>query len=349
MRRLFIYILLTCVMVGTTFAENHFVYLRYDPKAGSPKPIVEVVENLFAQRARNQVLVFLSTNDRSLLARTELEWLDIRGELYTMQSTPEFYAHNDISLLTQIFTETFSPKVDGAMHLRGSNDNQWTCHFIVPQEMFVSEDMESILQLISLNELPSRLSVTVQTYDAGSELHFIQALPNGKFTNYGFTVQRADEYARPVEDTTITEEEVLPEEYDFSAYDAKLGTAYVAENEEEEVSSKKSKKVKKEKKSKKGSEEESQEQGLEPIELISLDDEEVMDVEENVDEEPVEGSVLPDDESLTEEDGKKGKKVKKEKTPKAEKSPKAKKEKKGKKDNVEDEQLTMEDTDEDAF
>lgn len=343
MKRLLFSIILVLLMGGLAVAQNHFVYLRYDPRAGSPKPIVEMVEQLFSQRVRNQVLVFLSTNDRSLLARTELEWLDIRGELYTMQSTPEFYAHNDMVLLTQLFHETLGTTVGNGMRLKGSADAQWTCHFVIPQEMFVSEDMESILQLISLNELPSRLSVTVQTYDAGSELHFIQALPNGKLTNYGFTVQRSEEYERPAADSTVTEEEeVLPEGYDFSAFDAKLGTAYVGEDEESDAKGKKSKKTKK---SKKGSEESTDESTEELLPLV--------DTESDVAPELVEGSVLPDEEvipleeseTVVEDDGKKDKKVKKEKAAKVSKEKKSKKSKNDDSSDAEVSELPSEDFD----
>ena len=132
-------------------SQNNFVYIHYDPAAGNPKGIVDMVEKLQEQRGRKQVVVFLSTNDRSLVARTPVEWLDLRGELLTMQSKPEFYARNDAKILNDLFADLFSEYVTDDMHIKGRRDADWICNFIVSQEMLYSADMESVLELISLN------------------------------------------------------------------------------------------------------------------------------------------------------------------------------------------------------
>ena len=174
-------------------SQNQFVYIHYDPAAGNPAAIVEMVEKLQEERGRKQIVVFLSTNDRSLLARTPLEWLDLRGELLTMQSKPEFYARNDARMLNNLFAELFNEYVTDDMHIKGRRDADWMCHFIVSQEMLFSVDMESVLELISLNELIDRMKVTVRTYDASNQLRFILTMPPAKFIDYGFAVQSREE------------------------------------------------------------------------------------------------------------------------------------------------------------
>ena len=174
-------------------SQNNFVYIHYDPAAGNPKGIVDMVEKLQEQRGRKQVVVFLSTNDRSLVARTPVEWLDLRGELLTMQSKPEFYARNDAKILNDLFADLFSEYVTDDMHIKGRRDADWICNFIVSQEMLYSADMESVLELISLDELIDRMKVSVQTYDASNQLRFIFTMPPAKFIDYGFAVQTQEE------------------------------------------------------------------------------------------------------------------------------------------------------------
>ena len=156
-------------MCISVYAQNQFVYIRYNPKHGKSTAIVETVDKLM-QKSSGKVVVFVSKSANPIIATNRSEWADVRGELLTMQSAFEYYAEDESALLNQYYTNLFSESVDDKLRIKGINDKAWICTFIISQEMLQSDEFEALAENISVNELAMRMSVDVLTYNESSRL-----------------------------------------------------------------------------------------------------------------------------------------------------------------------------------
>lgn len=162
------------------YAQNQFVYIRYNPKHGNASAIVKTVDN-FMQKSSGKVVVFVSQSANPIIATNSLEWEDVRGGLLSMQSAFEYYAEDESAILNKYYANLFSESVDDKLHIKGIDDKSWVCTFVISQEMLQSEEFESLAENISVNELATRMSVDVLTYNETSRLQPAEIATNTMF------------------------------------------------------------------------------------------------------------------------------------------------------------------------
>lgn len=173
-----IFILLILGMFA--YAQNQFVYVRYNPKHGNVSPIVKTIDNLVA-RSSGKVVVLVSQASSPMIAANGSEWEELRSGLLRMQTAYEYYGEDEAIFLNQYFATLFSETVDNQLHLKGKNDSSWVCSFIISKEMLSSEEFESLAESISINELATRMSVDILTYDESQRLSSAEISSNTMF------------------------------------------------------------------------------------------------------------------------------------------------------------------------
>lgn len=169
MKRKLIFLFVFMILGIFAYSQNQFVYVRYNPKHGNVSPIVKTIDNLVS-RSLGKVIVLVSHASSPIIATNNSEWEELRSRLLRMQTAYEYYGEDEAIFLNQFFATLFSETVDKQLHLRGKNDSSWACSFIISNEMLSSEEFESLAGCISINELASRMSVDILTYDESQRL-----------------------------------------------------------------------------------------------------------------------------------------------------------------------------------
>lgn len=173
-----IFSLLVWSIVG--YAQNQFVYVRYNPKHGNASAIVRTIDNLI-KNTRGQIVVFVSKASTPIIASNEYEWEDVRTGLLSIQSAYEYYAEDESRFLNNYFSKLFVESVDRNLHLKGQTDKSWVCTFIISDAMLNSEEFEYLAEMISVNELFRRMSVDLMTYNESQYLSSAEFVYNTMF------------------------------------------------------------------------------------------------------------------------------------------------------------------------
>jgi len=168
------------VLSIVSYAQNQFVYVRYNPKHGNASAIVRTIDNMM-RNAQGQVVVFISRASSPIIANNESEWEDVRAGLLRMQTAYEYYAEDESHYLNNYFSKLFAESVDRDLHLKGHADKSWFCTFIISDAMLNSEEFESLAEAISVNELARRMSVDVMTYNESQRLSSAEIVSNTMF------------------------------------------------------------------------------------------------------------------------------------------------------------------------
>lgn len=179
-------ILLCLILSVVSFAQNQFVYIRYNPAHGNASAIVNFVDNL-VDNTNGQFRVFISNAATPTIVTNDIEWTDVRTKLLSMQIANEYYAEDEANILHRYFVELFGESVDDKLHLRGMADNTWKCTFIISEAMLHSVDFDALAEVISINELEQRMAVDILTYNESRDLTFAEITPN---TMFNFTTKR---------------------------------------------------------------------------------------------------------------------------------------------------------------
>lgn len=173
-------ILSVMVLSIGVYAQNQFVYIRYNPGQGNSSAIVGTVDKLM-EMSSGKVVVFVSKAASPIIASNSSEWWEVRGELLRMQSAYEYYAEDESAILNQYYTTLFAESVDKKLHIKGKDDKSWICTFIISEEILHSEEFEALAENISINELAKRMSVDVLTYSNSSRLSPAEIAANTMF------------------------------------------------------------------------------------------------------------------------------------------------------------------------
>lgn len=157
-----------------SYAQNQFVYVRYSPKDGNVSAIVNTIDDM-VQNAMGNVIVFLSRASTPMIATNNHEWNEIRSELLGMQTAYDYFAEDEALILNRYYADLFSETVNESLHLKGTDDKSWVCTFIISEQMFHSNEFESLAENISVNELFSRMPVDILTYNESQRLSVVDA------------------------------------------------------------------------------------------------------------------------------------------------------------------------------
>jgi len=177
--RLFHTLQLLIVSIGI-YAQNQFVYVRYNPKHGNASAIVKTIDNI-TKSTSGKVIVFVSQASTPIISTNSSEWEDMRSGLLRMQTAYEYYAEDEATILNKYFASLFTESVDKDLHLHGNNDKSWICTFIVSYEMLHSDEFELLAETISVNELADRMSVDILTYNESPHLSSAEIASNTMF------------------------------------------------------------------------------------------------------------------------------------------------------------------------
>ena len=174
--------LILCIVVLSigVYAQNQFVYIRYNPGQGNSSAIVGTVDKLMA-KSSGKVVVFVSNAASPIIATNNSEWEEARSELLRTQSAYEYYAEEESTFLNQYYTTLFAESVDQKLQIKGEEDKSWICTFIISEEILHSEEFEALAENISINELAKRMSVDVLTYSNSSRLSPAEIAANTMF------------------------------------------------------------------------------------------------------------------------------------------------------------------------
>lgn len=170
-----IYLVMLFLTLGMlSYTQNQFVYVRYSPKDGNVSAIINTIDDM-VQNAMGNVIVFLSRASTPMIATNNHEWNEIRSELLGMQTAYDYFAEDEALILNRYYADLFSETVNESLHLKGTDDKSWVCTFIISEQMFHSNEFESLAENISVNELFSRMPVDILTYNESQRLSDVDA------------------------------------------------------------------------------------------------------------------------------------------------------------------------------
>ncbi|MGN1156034.1 MAG: hypothetical protein ACI4TK_07640 [Agathobacter sp.] len=115
------------------------------------------------------------------IASNESEWDEVRIDLLRMQTAYEYYMEEEARALNNYFSDLFVESVDSNLKLSGQNDKSWVCTFMISNTMIQSEEFESLAEIISVNELPRRMSIDILTYNESPYLSSAEMASNTMF------------------------------------------------------------------------------------------------------------------------------------------------------------------------
>ena len=84
-------VIMFLILSVVTYAQNQFIYVRYNPKDGNVSAIIRTIDNLI-QKSTGETIVFLSQASTPIVATSYSEWEEIRVVLLSMQTAFEYYA-----------------------------------------------------------------------------------------------------------------------------------------------------------------------------------------------------------------------------------------------------------------
>lgn len=168
------------ILSVVSYAQNQFVYIRYNPKHGNASAIVRTIDNIM-EKSSGKIILFVSQAASPIIATNNYEWEEMRSGLLRMQTAYEYFAEEESVILNQYYTTLFSESVDKNLHIYGEEDKSWACTFIISEEMLHSENFEALAENISVNELASRMSVDILTYNESQRLTPVEIATNTMF------------------------------------------------------------------------------------------------------------------------------------------------------------------------
>lgn len=167
-------------------AQSNFVYVRYDLSQGDASFVVEEIEKII-EKTTGQYVIYYSNGQNPTICTKQEEWLVLRSSILTQQTTPDYYADEDIVRLNTLFSQYFSEIVDVEnMKLSGKDDRKWTCTFILSDQMIRDDsDADLVLRIVAINQLEERIKVSVLSYNnEESECKTIEDLQKNKLIKY---------------------------------------------------------------------------------------------------------------------------------------------------------------------
>lgn len=173
-------VIMFLILSVVTYAQNQFIYVRYNPKDGNVSAIIRTIDNLI-QKSTGETIVFLSQASTPIVATSYSEWEEIRVVLLSMQTAFEYYPEDEALKLNQYYTDLFSEIIDENLHLKGANDESWVCTFIISEVMLNSHEFEALAENIAINELARRMSVDILTYNDTQYLSIAELESNTMF------------------------------------------------------------------------------------------------------------------------------------------------------------------------
>ena len=156
--------LLWCVFSG--FAQNSFIYLRYDLTQGNASVIVSKIDNII-RGTQGKFVIYKSDGTTPVVCTNHETWREMRASLLSQQTVSDYYEDVDMGRINQLFVELFAEKVSGYsnLSLSGNKDNEWTCTFIISKEMVRNaNDADLVLRLASINQLEDRMNLRIFAY-----------------------------------------------------------------------------------------------------------------------------------------------------------------------------------------
>ncbi len=174
--------ILSIICILSVQAQNHFVYVRYNPQHGNASAIVQVIDQIETNE-KGKVVVFCSRESNPIIARERSEWEELRSHILVMQTAYGYYHEDECSKLNALYTEIFNETVEKQLRIIGSNDASWMCTFILSESIMKSEESEALIENIVVNELPARMDIKLMIYNEKTRLTSVQLPKNGIF-NY---------------------------------------------------------------------------------------------------------------------------------------------------------------------
>lgn len=185
MKRLLILFLLAFGM--STYAQNNIVYVRYDMAQGNASLVVSKISSIL-EKSKGEFVIYYSNGQTPTICNDNEEWSQLRTEILSQQTSPDYYPEEDFIRLNSLFEEKFKEIVStgSPMSISGSNDSEWTCTFILSEQMLDNdEESDLISRIISINGLDKRMPVKIWSYNNnGIDAVRLDDLNQSKLYNY---------------------------------------------------------------------------------------------------------------------------------------------------------------------
>ena len=156
-------------------AQRYFYYIQYNQYMGNASAIVQFIDDVIVDGAE-QIVVYMSNTQSPLLAQDEDQWKQMREQLLTLQITPDVNEQYDEQRLNTLFTDIFDETVTDQLNLRGRNDEQWTCRFVLPPDSREWDLTSTVVpyEVVEINQLTTRMNV--EYYYHSSEFNELQKI-----------------------------------------------------------------------------------------------------------------------------------------------------------------------------
>ncbi len=185
MNRFLLLILLALGM--STYAQNNIVYVRYDMAQGSASLVVSKIGSIL-ENTKGEFLIYYSNGQTPTICNDFEEWSQLKTEILSQQTSPDYYPEDDFIKLNLLFEEKFKETVStgSPMSISGPNDRTWTCTFILSEQMLDNdEESDLISRIISINGLEKRMAVKIWSYNNNDiESVRLDDLNQSKLYNY---------------------------------------------------------------------------------------------------------------------------------------------------------------------
>lgn len=151
----------------STYSQNNIVYVRYDMSQGNASLVVSKIGSII-DKTKGRFIVYYSNAQTPIVCEDKDDWMQLRANILSQQTSPDYYAEEDFKNLNKIFEDSFeeSVRLNSGITIVGDNDEKWACTFILSEQMVSdNEDVDLICRIISVNELNKRLPVTIWSYN----------------------------------------------------------------------------------------------------------------------------------------------------------------------------------------
>lgn len=185
MKRLLILFLLALGM--STYAQNNIVYVRYDMAQGNASLVVSKISSIL-EKSEGEFVIYYCNGQIPTIINDNEEWNQLKTEILSQQTSPDYYPEEDFIRLNSLFEEKFKETVStgSPMNIWGANDSDWTCIFILSEQMLGNdEESDLISRIISISGLVKRMPVKILSYNHDDiEVVRIEDLNQSKLYNY---------------------------------------------------------------------------------------------------------------------------------------------------------------------
>lgn len=149
------YLLISCMVAC---CQNNFVFFRYNLLEGASSVVVEEIDNI-CNTTNGKFVLYYSENQEPTIINKREEWQSkVKGMVLSQQSSPDYYNKTDIDTLNEVFQQCLEEKVSkNNLFIRGQNDKEWRCTFILSEQMLNDIDnRDMILRIVSINQFIER-------------------------------------------------------------------------------------------------------------------------------------------------------------------------------------------------